>query len=390
VLQYWRQPLSTFISQIATLAESEQHLVTAQDWRKLCEISCDLTDNKLEDLFFPTEKDSRNPDLLSALSPSQYRKVHAKLLDSINKSHPPLVNLHQCLNEIRQSLKCRELVLHVAAWFKIEDNTPQRLTQKPPLYKLFRSLFTGDRDDGAMKMQKATVSHYLHNQDIFKKKGLASLLKLSTVQSDGYADRFKHPPWNELKIKICRLTSAPFKHSAMILLDQSFSKSFSKTSLESSKSSSNHFSETPSKSSSNRSSETALKPSSKKPSSPSSNPASCLVDQVMEAIKNAPQTPFNNLLLTKENFLHLNRILKVVILDMILELSPQITTFSEKECQEATGYTYEEMTRLMKVYQKNFAELKSKDTLRSVSKPTLSINSSTSHSQKPKSKETRS
>jgi len=111
---------------------------------------------------------------------------------------------------------------------------------------------------------------------------------------------------------------------------------------------------------------------------------------MIKAIKNTSQTSFNNLFLIKENFLHLNHILKVIILDMILKLSPQIITFSKKECQEATGYTYEEMTRLMKVYQKNFAELKSKDTLRSVSKPTLSINSSTSHSQKPKSKETRS
>lgn len=308
---------------------------------KLCRVFDNLTEDSLNDLFFPDETSTRNPVFLSALSCKQYEKMHKALLDTANESTPPLTNLRECVDEIRlHSLHCRDMVLHVAAWFNIEDDTPQKQSQKPPLYKLFYPLFSEETQDRAMQMQAIIISHYITNHAAFTEKTIQDLRKTATIQHVSYADRFKHPPWKQLKIKISKFTSISFQHPSIVLLDQLSSKS-----------------------------------SSFKKPSPSSNPSKDIIDCMLGSLEEIFDIPFNEFLITKENLLHLQRTLSHTVLAMIVELSPRIATFSSEECKKATGYTLNQMKELIRECQKKQTGRKSRVALSSVTSAAKSVNS---------------
>jgi hypothetical protein len=311
MLQYWRPTLSTFLSQIGRLAESEQHLVTTEDWKKLCQISHDLTEDNLDDLFFPDGKPTHNPVFLSGLSFEQREKIYKSLLNTEEGLIMPLINLHECLDEIRRhSLFCRDMMHHVAAWFRFEDSTHKKETQKPPLYKLFHPLFSLDEETKSVRMQTTILSYCIANSAAFREKSVSHLTKITTLKLDNYADRFKHPSWKELKIKVGKQSSVPFSHPSLASSDQSSSKSSP---------------------------------------SLSSNPSRDIVSCMLMSLSNIVDTSFGEFLLTKENLKNLRHTLSHAVLDMIVELSPQITAFSSSEqCKKATGYTLKQMKKLIK------------------------------------------
>ena len=233
----------------------------------------------------------------------------------------PLIDLHECLDEIRRhSLFCRDMMQHVAAWFTLEDSTHQKETRKPPLYRLFYPLFSLNTDTKSVRMQTMILDYCITNSAVFREKSIAYLIKIATIKLDNYADRFKHPPWKKLKIKVGKQSAVPFRHPSLTSFDQS-----------------------------------------------SFNPLRDIVNCLLAALDDITITPFGEFLLHKENLKSLNRALNRAVVDMIVNLSPQIDAFSDSEqCKEATGYTLYQMQKLVKNCQKQLRRSKPRATSPSI------------------------